>query len=133
VPPRLLPHTSTDSAGEELSGDGSIEEKSVGGGSGEHEPTSGGSGGEDSVSGGSATTSPPVTDPATTSLVRPPWQRAVATDPGLDPAVGFLLFLFFFINRGGHQTTSENRPFTVTFDLRGFVCPPRKVIFAGLG
>jgi hypothetical protein len=36
------------------------------------------------------------------------------------------------IYQGGHQTTSENRPLTVTFDSRRLACPPLLSLFARL-
>jgi hypothetical protein len=49
-------------------------------------------------------------------------------------SMGFLLFLFFyFINRGGNQTASENRPFAETFLPRRLQKMPRLIVFARLG
>jgi hypothetical protein len=42
-------------------------------------------------------------------------------------------FVFYFINRGGHQTTSEKVRFTMTFVPRRFRCPPRKIKNVRLG
>jgi hypothetical protein len=41
--------------------------------------------------------------------------------------------LFYFINRGGHQTASKNSLFSMTLCSRQLGCPPRKITFAHLG
>jgi hypothetical protein len=41
-------------------------------------------------------------------------------------------FIFYLINRGGQQTASINRSFTVTFDPRRLQKPPRLIDFARL-
>jgi len=44
----------------------------------------------------------------------------------------FFLFCFYLISRGGQQTASENRSFTVIFDPRRLQKPHRLIDFARL-
>jgi hypothetical protein len=44
----------------------------------------------------------------------------------------FSFFVFYLISRGGQQTASENRSFTVTFDPRRLQKPHRLIDFARL-